>query len=131
MNHRMVLAALGAPERKVREQSGDASGATYEEWIYGHVPQTVKFVRFKGDHVAILEIAALGKPLEIHDKNEIDADEMPRNERQIAMGDRKPGVEGEDGAAPAAAPSLRLPGETTPRSTTLPTRCSSRTTKPG
>jgi hypothetical protein len=112
MNHRMVLAALGAPERKVREQSGDASGATYEEWIYGHVPQTVKFVRFKGDRVAVLEIAALGKPLEIHDKNEIDSDEMPSNERQIAMGDRKPGVEGEDGAAPAAAPSLRLPGET-------------------
>ncbi len=29
MNHRMVLAAMGEPERKIREQaSGDASGAT-------------------------------------------------------------------------------------------------------
>jgi hypothetical protein len=113
MNHRMVIAALGAPERKVREQSGDANGATYEEWIYGHVPQTVKFVRFKGDHVAMVEIAALGKPLEIRDKNELEDVEMPQNTRVIAMGDRKPGVEGEDGSAPAAAPSLRLPGEAT------------------
>jgi hypothetical protein len=111
MNHRMVLASLGAPERKVREQSGDTSGATYEEWIYGHVPQTVKFVRFKGDHVAVVEIAALGKPLEIHDKNELEDVEIPGNIHEVAMGDRKPGVEGEDGSAPAPAPSLRLPGE--------------------
>ncbi|WP_064742613.1 hypothetical protein [Edaphobacter aggregans] len=111
MNRRMVLASLGAPERKVREQSGDASGGTYEEWIYGHVPQTVKFVRFKGDRVAMVEIAALGKPLEIRDKNELEDVEMPGNTREVAMGDRKPGVEGEDGAAPAPPPSLRLPGE--------------------
>jgi hypothetical protein len=111
MNHRMVLAALGSPERKVREQSGDANGAIYEEWVYGHVPQTVRFVRFKGDKVAMLEIAALGKPLEIHDKNELEDVEMPGNERQIAMGDRKPGGEGEDGGAPPPPPSLRLPGE--------------------
>jgi len=111
MNHRMVLASLGAPERKVREQSGDANGAVYEEWIYGHVPQTVKFVRFKGDHVAMVEIAALGKPLEIHDKNELEDVDMPGNTRTVAMGDRKPGVEGEDGSAPAPPPSLRLPGE--------------------
>ena len=69
MNHRMVLAALGAPESKVREQqSGDPNGARYEEWIYGHVPQTVRFVRFVGDRVTVVEIAALGKPVEIHDK---------------------------------------------------------------
>jgi hypothetical protein len=111
MNHRMVLASLGAPERKVREQSSDASGGTYEEWIYGHVPQTVKFVRFKGDHVAVVEIAALGKPLDIHDKNELEEGDIPANTRVIAMGDRKPGVEGQDGAAPAPPPSLRLPGE--------------------
>jgi hypothetical protein len=36
MNRRMVLAALGAPESKMREQqSGDPNGARYEEWIYG------------------------------------------------------------------------------------------------
>jgi hypothetical protein len=116
MNHRMVLAALGAPERKVREQdSGDPNGSRYEEWIYGHVPQTVRFVRFHGDRVATVQIAALGKPIEIHDQNELGEGEMPSNTRQVAMGDRVPGKEDED--APAAAPpppSLRLPGETAP-----------------
>jgi len=118
MNRRMVLAALGAPESKVREQeSGDANGARYEEWIYGHVPQTVRFIRFVGDRVKVVEIAALGKPVEIHDKNELDGEEMPTNTRQIAMGDRTPGKEGEDGSAPAAPPSLRLPGEAAPANT--------------
>jgi hypothetical protein len=112
MNHRMVLASLGAPESKVREQpSGDPNGARYEEWIYGHVPQTVKFIRFIGDHVTLVEIAALGKPVEIHDKNELDGSELPTNTREIAMGDRAPDKDGEDPAAPPPPPSLRLPGE--------------------
>jgi hypothetical protein len=115
MNHRMVLASLGAPESKVREQqSGDANGTRYEEWIYGHVPQTVRFVRFVGDRVATVEIAALGKPLEIHDKNELEEGEMPSNTRQIAMGDRVPGKDDEEGTAAPAPPSLRRPGEAAP-----------------
>ncbi len=114
MTHRMVLAALGAPENKMREQqSGDANGAKYEEWIYGHTPQTVKFVRFVGDRVTMVEIAALGKPVEIHDKDEVGALRDPADVREIAMGDQKPG-EGEK--APAAPPSLRLPGEAAPPS---------------
>ena len=114
MNHRMVLAALGAPESKVREQqSGDPNGARYEEWIYGHVPQTVKFIRFVGDRVTVVEIAALGKPVEIHDKNELDGSELPTNTREIAMGDRAPASDGEDPTAPAKPPSLKLPGEAT------------------
>ena len=72
MNRRMVLAAAGAPESKVREHApDDADGPRYEEWIYGHVPQTVKFVRFNGDHVVQVKIAALGKPIEIHNENEM------------------------------------------------------------
>jgi hypothetical protein len=114
MNHRMVLASLGAPESKVREQpSGDPNGARYEEWIYGHVPQTVKFVRFVGDHVTVVEIAALGKPVEIHDKNELEDAEIPTNTREIAMGDRQAGKEEEGSAAPPP-PSLRMPGEAAP-----------------
>src|SRR5579871_3066894 len=110
MNHRMVLAALGAPESKVREQqSGDASGARYEEWIYGHVPQTIRFIRFIGDRVTVVEIAALGKPVEIHDKPEINESDIPGYTREIAMGDRKP--DGTEGAAQPAPPSLRKPGE--------------------
>ncbi len=102
----MVLAALGAPENKMREQqSSDPNGARYEEWIYGHVPQTIRFVRFVGDKVTMVEIAALGKPIEIHNTNEMgDYDATPT--REVAMGDQtQKGSEDK----PAAPPSLRLP----------------------
>jgi len=112
MNHRMVLAAMGAPESKIREQpSGDPNGARYEEWIYGHVPQTVHFVRFVGDRVTVVEIAALGKPLEIHNTDEMGGYNPPQLTREIAMGDQKPGGT-ED--APAPPPTLRKPGEAAP-----------------
>jgi hypothetical protein len=114
MDHRMVLASLGSPERKVREQGGETNGAVYEEWIYGHVPQTVKFIRFKGDRVAVVEIAELGKPLQIRDKNELEEAEVPANTRVIAMGDRVPGHGEDDGAGQAPPPTLRLPGEAAP-----------------
>jgi hypothetical protein len=112
MNHRMVLAALGAPENKMREQqSGDPNGGRYEEWIYGHVPQTIKFIRFVGDRVTVVEIAALGKPIEIHDKDEMGGFST-QNTREVAMGDQQPtGSEEEKKPAP---PSLRLPGEAAP-----------------
>jgi hypothetical protein len=108
MNHRMVLAALGAPENKVREQpSGDANGARYEEWIYGHVPQTIRFVRFVADRVTVVEIAALGKPVEIHDKDEMGGYNSPDATREVAMGDKAA-----DGAEKTSAPpTLLKPGE--------------------
>jgi hypothetical protein len=111
MNRRMVLAALGAPESKMRDQqSSDPSGGRYEEWIYGHVPQTIRFVRFVGDRVTLVEIAALGKPIEIHNTNEM-GDFDPTPTREVAMGDQDPkGSEDK----PAAPPSLRLPGEAAP-----------------
>jgi hypothetical protein len=112
MTHRMVLAALGAPESKMRDQpSGDANGGRYEEWIYGHVPQTVRFVRFQGDRVSMIEIAALGKPLEIHDKDEMAGYVAPVLEREIALGDRKPAAVDDGGVAGGVAPTLRKPGE--------------------
>lgn len=111
MNRRMVLAALGAPENKLRDQpSGDSSGERYEEWIYGHVPQTVRFIRFVGDRVTMIEVAALGKPIEIHDKNEMGDYDIPVPTREIALGDRTTGAA--DTSRPA--PSLRLPGEAAP-----------------
>ena len=113
MNHRMVLAALGAPENKMREQaSGDSSGSRYEEWIYGHVPQTIRFVRFVGDRVTMVEIAALGKPIEIHDKDEMGGFNAPVPTREVALGDQN--ERGGEEGKPAAAPSLRLPGEAAP-----------------
>jgi hypothetical protein len=110
MTHRMVLAALGPPESKMRDQpSGDPNGARYEEWIYGHVPQTVKFVRFVGDRVSMVEIAAMGKPIEIHDKDEMAGYEDPSLTHEVALGDRTADVS-QTGAAPAP-PSLHRPDD--------------------
>jgi hypothetical protein len=45
----MVLAAMGRPERKVRER--DADGNETEDWIYGTPPDKTVFVTFQGDKV--------------------------------------------------------------------------------
>ena len=113
MTHRMVLAAMGGPDSKIREQdSGDPNGARYEEWIYGKVPQTVRFVRFVGDRVVTVEIAAMGKPMEIHDKDEMAGYNPNGGEHEVAMGDSKPRASGEDdGKAAPAPPTLAKPGE--------------------
>ena len=111
MNHRMVIAALGQPDSKVHERSGnDGNGNHYEEWIYGHVPETVRFVRFTGDHVTMLEIAELGKPIQIHSKDEMGGFTPPTPTREIKMGD----VAKSPDDAVSAPPSLRRPGEPDP-----------------
>lgn len=49
MDHDMVTAAMGRPDRKVRERDGD--GDDTEEWIYGTPPEKTTFVTFVGDKV--------------------------------------------------------------------------------
>jgi hypothetical protein len=49
MDREMVVAAIGRPERKVRER--DPDGLETEEWIYGQPPAKTVFVRFAGDRV--------------------------------------------------------------------------------
>jgi hypothetical protein len=100
MNRRMVLAALGQPESKMREGQGDSR---YEEWIYGHQPQTMRFVRFIGDRVSMVKIAALGKPIEVHTDDEMAGYEAPKP--TVAVGD----VAATDGSA--TPPTLKLPDE--------------------
>jgi hypothetical protein len=51
MNKRMVLTALGRPQRKVREVKG---GQETEDWIYGN-PPFVTFVTFVGDEVVAVK----------------------------------------------------------------------------
>ncbi len=112
MTHRMVLAAMGGPDSKLRDQpDGDPNGARYEEWIYGHVPQTVKFVRFVGDRVVMVEIAELGKPIEIHDKDEMADYVAPPTEHQIDVGDSRPTTADGGTRSAAAPPTLARPGE--------------------
>jgi hypothetical protein len=118
MTRRMVLAAMGAPNSKEREHvsSTDDNSPHYEEWIYGVVPQPVQFVRFRGDRVVRLEIAEMGKPIEVRDKNELGGQTLAENVRVIASGDAQPDAEGH--RAGAKAPTLLKPGEgsTTPSS---------------
>ena len=52
MDHDMVLAAMGRPDKKVRER--DPDGTETEDWIYGSPPRTT-FVTFVGDKVVKVE----------------------------------------------------------------------------
>ncbi len=103
MNRRMVLAAMGAPESKVRESN--PTGERYEEWIYGHQPQTVQFVRFVGDKVSLIKVAELGKAIQVRDQDEMAGYEQPRSTSVITVGDR------DEAATKAGAPSMKRPGE--------------------
>jgi hypothetical protein len=49
MDHEMVIAAMGRPDRKVRER--DAEGNDTEDWIYGNPPGKTVFVTFIGEKV--------------------------------------------------------------------------------
>jgi hypothetical protein len=114
MNRKMVLAAMGAPESKVRELVPGSTDRHYEEWLYGQVPQTVRFVRFEGDRVTQVRIAALGQPIAIHTENEMHGYLDPGGTREVAMGDSQPsGGEDAPGRAP---PSILKPGEVAPGS---------------
>ncbi len=115
MNRKMVLAALGAPESKVRELVDGSADRHYEEWIFGHVPQTVRFVRFEGDRVTQVRIAALGQPIAVHTENEMHGYLDPEGTREVAMGDTK--SQGGEDAPTRAPPSILKPGEIAPGST--------------
>lgn len=117
MNRKMVLAAMGAPQMKSRELMPGSTDKHYEEWIYGQAPQTMRFVRFVGDRVVQVRIAALGQPVAVHDKNELrgylDSGD-PDSTREIALGD-KPQA-GDDEAGRSAPPTILKQGEVAPGS---------------
>ena|SRR5271157_74696 len=53
MDREEVVAAIGKPDRKVRER--DANGNDTEDWIYGHPPDKTIFVKFTGEHVTSIK----------------------------------------------------------------------------
>jgi hypothetical protein len=53
MDRDEVVAAIGKPDRKVRER--DAQGNDTEDWIYGHPPDRTVFVHFTGDRVTVIK----------------------------------------------------------------------------
>lgn len=116
MNRRMVLAAMGQPQSKVRELLPGSDTRHYEEWIYGHVPQTVYFVRMVGDTVTQVRVAALGQPIALHTQNEMQGYIDPASVREVAEGDAPLHNDG-DGTMGKAPPSILNPGENAPGST--------------
>lgn len=53
MDRDEVVAAMGKPDRKVRER--DSEGYDTEDWIYGHPPDKTIFVHFRGDKVSSIK----------------------------------------------------------------------------
>jgi hypothetical protein len=53
MDRDEVVAAMGKPDRKVRER--DSNGNDTEDWIYGHPPDKTIFVRFTSEHVTAIK----------------------------------------------------------------------------
>lgn len=113
MNREMVLKAVGQPDQKVRETEGQTP---FEEWIYGQPPHQVQFVRFNGNRVIRLEIADVGQPPVIRDKDETDNYFGGQFVHQVRLGDSAPTAPGQE-HAPAAPPTLRKPGEDLPNAT--------------
>lgn len=54
MDQQTVIAAVGRPDRKVREANAD--GIETEDWIYGNPPAKTTFVTFIGDKVTKVEV---------------------------------------------------------------------------
>jgi hypothetical protein len=114
MDRKMVLASLGPPASKTRELLEGSTDRHYEEWIYGQVPQTVRFVRFQGERVTQVRIAQLGQPIAIHDRDEMNGyydNGDPSARREIAMGDGSPS---EGDGTHSAKPTILKPGEAAP-----------------
>jgi hypothetical protein len=110
MNREMVLKAVGQPDQKVREMDGQMP---FEEWIYGQPPHQVQFVRFNGNRVIRLEIADVGQPPIIRDKDETDGYFAGQFVHQVRLGDAPPAAPNQE-HGPTAAPTLRQPGEQLP-----------------
>ncbi|HWA95035.1 MAG TPA: hypothetical protein VG844_10590 [Terracidiphilus sp.] len=114
----MVLFAKGEPDHKMREMEGQMP---FEEWIYGKPPKDVEFVRINGNRVIRVEIAKIGKPVEVFERDVVygmmrtDGSPLqpgdPHGVRTVQMGDvhRDP-----DRQSPDAPPSLRGEGEALP-----------------
>jgi hypothetical protein len=110
MDRKMVLAAMGEPQQKIRELVAGSTTRHYEEWIYGKMPQTVRFVRFEGERVTQVRIAALGQPVAIRDKDEMRGYLDPEDTNEIALGD------GSERDGTNAPPTILKPGEAAPGS---------------
>jgi len=107
MDRKMVVYALGQPHDKTREEN---NGVPFEEWIYGEAPQPTQFVRFVGNRVVRVEIAAVGQDLVVRNQDETGGYAGTGDTHEVKMGDAQASTDGES-SGHRKAPSLRLPGE--------------------
>jgi hypothetical protein len=117
MNTDMVYFAMGRPRLKSREMEGQMP---VEIWLYGTPPDPVTFVRINGNRVIRVEIAKMGQPMEVYDKDVVTPILMASGQPQVASAANVRVVHEGDvdidpsKQAPAAPPSLRNPGEQLP-----------------
>ncbi|HEV2113692.1 MAG TPA: hypothetical protein VGR50_06050 [Terriglobales bacterium] len=110
MNREMVIYSKGRPEQKVREH--DSLG-DYEEWIYGHPPQDVEFVRIYGDEVKRVELMKLDGEKVVKTQPEMSvpvAGGIPTTDVAAAQKTEQQPA-GNAGQPGSKAPSLIRPGE--------------------
>ncbi|MEO8727552.1 MAG: hypothetical protein ABI383_15680 [Acidobacteriaceae bacterium] len=113
MNHEMVLTAMGRPEKKFRE---DENGASYEDWMYGTPPATVRFLRFEGDRLIRIKEMPLGEAMIVRDKPEIDSSELGTVAQQQAEQKQETADRIQQAKADAnrRPPTLQRPGDAPP-----------------
>lgn len=113
----MVMFAKGQPYQKSREMEGQEPITI---WMYGKPPQTVEFVRINGNRVIRVEIARIGKPVEVFSKDVVTPMMMGSGKRLETLAKTRTVREGDvernpDTQAPAPPPTLRNPGEQLPQ----------------
>jgi hypothetical protein len=117
MSTDMVMFSKGQPKNKMREMDGQMP---IEIWLYGEPPQDVTFVRINGNRVIRVDLAKVGKPVQVFEKDVVtpmlEADgrrplEQAQNVRVVKEGDVQRDPERQ---SPAAPPTLAAPGETLP-----------------
>ncbi len=69
MDRDLVLASMGHPWERDREK--DKNGVAYEDWIYGHHPGDITFVRFIGNRVVRITVYKPTGGKIVRDKPEI------------------------------------------------------------
>jgi len=112
MNREMVTYSKGLPPKKLREKN--SQGAEYEEWIYGEPPQDVDFVRFIGNEVVRVEVMKVDGEKTVQTQKEVNLPSAVAG----GPGSTNPTTPSAEPTRPAAAPSLRRPGEDLPNDET-------------
>jgi hypothetical protein len=119
MNREMVIMAKDRPQQKVREKDGQ--GKDYEEWIYGHAPQDVVFIRLVGDEVTQVKTMKVGGQTVLKTEKEVDVKDGVASLASLkaATSPQEAAQEQQEEQQPAKRPTLRKEGEVDPNTEIL------------